>query len=515
MPLTRVRLLEDVGINSTYKDSRTFADVDAQTAFFVGKTPEPSSRYSKQNLTYQRKEQAITWGENAENLYNVSYLMFQNTEFGDKWFYAFITEIIYENKSTSTIKFEIDEMQTWLFDVELEFCHVERMHTDTDERYEHLVPENLDVGTIINENSLKITQLDDLIVIVATTETPSGTAFGDIYAGLYSGVQFRYYNIYDPVVGSGALDALQVFLGTMAVEGKRDAIVSVFTYPKELVDIPAGGLDGVLESQTGEVVSAIIPVNTSLDGYVPKNNKLWSFPYNYLYTTNYNGSENIYRWEFSELSSGILFDTQASIAPDPTVHLIPRDYKGLTYNYDELMSLSDYPLLAWTSSTFANWLGQNRARNTLAVAGGLGAIAIGAGTGNPLAVVGAVSNAANSIGQFVDNSIKPAQVRGKMDGSANVRSGIQNFGFYRKCVTREYAEIIDDFFDRYGYKVNRSVRPVLQTRKYWNYFKMLEVNLEGNIPNKSKEKIIEIFKQGVTFWHIDLIGAYDLLNDPL
>ena len=38
-------------------------------------------------------------------------MMFQNSAYGDKWFYAFITSVEYVNDVTSNISFEIDVMQ--------------------------------------------------------------------------------------------------------------------------------------------------------------------------------------------------------------------------------------------------------------------------------------------------------------------------------------------------------------------------------------------------------------------
>ena len=42
----------------------------------------------------------------------------------------------------------------------------------------------------------------------------------------------------------------------------------------------------------------------TLDGYAPRNNKLLSYPYNFLYVTNNQGNSAIYRWEFFNLSLG-------------------------------------------------------------------------------------------------------------------------------------------------------------------------------------------------------------------
>ena len=69
--------------------------------------------------------------------------MFQNTSFGIKWFYAFITNVEYINNETSEITIEIDVMQTWHFDYTVNQCFVEREMAATDDIGGNLVPETL------------------------------------------------------------------------------------------------------------------------------------------------------------------------------------------------------------------------------------------------------------------------------------------------------------------------------------------------------------------------------------
>jgi len=510
MALTIVRLLNDVGINATYRDSRTFTDVNEQANFFTGKTASPSSRFVRHNLTYLRKESSIMWSENVDSLYTVSYMMFQNSENSGKWFYAFIKEILYENKNTSKIIFEIDEIQTWLFDAELETCMVERMHVEDDTRGKHLLDENLNIGQVTNASHMKLSSLDELLIIASSTEDVDGNSLSNIYGGVYSGLTYHWFQ-----TNGGGLNTLDIWLSRMDMAGKSDSITSLFMYPKIMVDIGSEPihLDGILQGQSGISKSFFLSPNLSdLKGYIPRNNKLFSYPYNYLMVTNNNGGESLFRYEYFYNTVNLKFTIEGSIGQAPTLNLIPRYYKGQVWNYDEILPLSNYPMCNWKSDIYNNWFAQNKARNAVSVVGSIGAIGVGVATGNPLAVGGGILGFANTLGGFLDTSVKPDRAHGQHDGGANIRSGIQNFGFYAKCVTAEYATILDDYFSRYGYKVMRQLKPNLQTRKYWNYWKMLDVNLSGDIPNTSKEKIIQIFKDGVTFWHMDLVGQYELNN---
>ena len=100
-------------------------------------------------------------------LWDCNYMMFQNTTYGDKWFYAFITSVEYHNNNCSIIHFEIDVMQTWHFNYSVDQCFVEREHPVTDQIGEHYEPENVDTGEyVFNDFGKMYSALDPLAVII-------------------------------------------------------------------------------------------------------------------------------------------------------------------------------------------------------------------------------------------------------------------------------------------------------------------------------------------------------------
>lgn len=77
-----------------------------------------------------------------------------------------------------------------------------------------------------------------------------------------------------------------------------------------------------------------------------------------------------------------------------------------------------------------------------------------------------------------------------------------NFFFYHCSIKREFAEMIDNYFDMFGYKVNTMEVPNLYTRINWNYLRIIDVNIEGaNVPEKDMLKYKHQLQQGITFWH--------------
>ena len=49
---------------------------------------------------------------------------------------------------------------------------------------------------------------------------------------------------------------------------------------------------------------------------------------------------------------------------------------------------------------------------------------------------------------------------------------------------KEYLEIIDNFFTKYGYKVNVLKTPQMYTREKWNYIKTVDVNITRESTSK-------------------------------
>lgn len=151
-PNTNIKLLKNVPLDNTYRHTlyfpRTEAGKIAQTNTFMSYLKSPAHNLT--NLTYQRVNRGVARvGLKAEDIYDCNYMMFQNTNFGNKWFYAFITSVEYINNTVSEIAFEIDVMQTWYFDYELKECFVEREHCVYDEVGSSLTEEPVDLGSII------------------------------------------------------------------------------------------------------------------------------------------------------------------------------------------------------------------------------------------------------------------------------------------------------------------------------------------------------------------------------
>ena len=148
-PNSTIYLLKNVPLDNTYTDTLWFENANAQWTHFKTRVDTEGGLIFRAN-TYQRVDRGICRLQvNADDIYNYNYMMFQNTNYGNKWFYAFINSVDYVNNAVAQINYEIDEMQTWAFDYQLGQCYVEREHSATDVAGDNLQPEPVELGQYV------------------------------------------------------------------------------------------------------------------------------------------------------------------------------------------------------------------------------------------------------------------------------------------------------------------------------------------------------------------------------
>lgn len=501
-PNTTIILLKDVPLDNTYRNTIYFTQLSAQTSFFSSKM-----KYRLDKGSYQRIQNVVRIGINAESLYDCNYLMFQNTAFGSKWFYAFITDVEYKNNDMSEITFELDVMQSWFFDYTINMSFIEREMSVSDNIGDNLVPENLDIGTLqYYYQGITTDMLANEIIIAATFDENMDDATGDLYGGIYSGIKYNRFL---------TAEEANAFIEQATAQNKSNGIVSIFMYP--LSFFPNSGARDPITKQ----VTRDKKIDT-ISGYTPKNKKLFTFPYNYLLCTNNEGNAANFRYEFFE-SANCTFDLVGCVSCTPEFALIPTNYKGSERSYVEQLTLGNYPQCAYNVDTFKAYIAQNANRlglkttNAIAqVAAGAAVIGTTAGAG-ALAGAGLIANGLNTVvGQLAANAdiaSLPPQAGGATSSDINFVNKIKAFNFYNVQVTEEFARIIDDYFSCYGYATHRIKVPNRVIRPHWNYVKTANVSLTGSIPANDMAKLRQIYDAGVTFWRNGSeVGQYNLDN---
>jgi hypothetical protein len=259
---------------------------------------------------------------------------------------------------------------------------------------------------------------------------------------------------------------------------------------------------------------------SSIDGYKPKNKKLFCFPYHYLALTNCAGTEAQYKFEYFDTPTNIHFTIDYAYNMSASCNAHPDNYKGMEDNWDEGIVLTNFPVCSWTGNVYANWLALNKMQISNAQIGAIGSTALGAIGGSVLGgiggLLGAVGGAVSGISKITDimaqqfqRSLVPYQVQGQIKCAvSNVKWHRVGYQLKVYGIKAGYAKLLDDYFTMFGYKINRLKVPNIRGRKSWNYVKTIDVNIVGSLPVDNMINIKNAFNRGITFWHGDFIGDY-------
>ena len=120
---TSIRLMSGIPFNADYKNTRWFDNLSQQTSYFNSR----NTVHSMTNASFQRIEgrHFIKVNKSIDDLWGTNYLTFLNR---NKRFYAFVTQLEYINDGLTHVHFQIDVLQTWLFEMNFKPSYVVREH---------------------------------------------------------------------------------------------------------------------------------------------------------------------------------------------------------------------------------------------------------------------------------------------------------------------------------------------------------------------------------------------------
>lgn len=645
VPNTTIYILNNIPLNKSYEHTVYYPDKDAQAQAFMA-----YKKYTLTDYSYQRSQLGtIRVALKYEQLIDCNYLMFKNTNFENKWFYAFITGIGYVSNDVTDVYYDLDVMQTWCYDYEFLPTFVDRQHSKTDALYENTQPEGLELGATYGYSQKLFFQTlnspsstSSNYLILATT-SPTGT---HPTPSTSSGVVLSLYQH----VGDQADTIAQVkqFINN----GLEDNIVAIYNCP------PDDKMNIAKEFKR----------TPTLGSYSPRNYKLLTYPYCFLSCYNNLGQTLELQYENFRVHNSTSaptdfdypyhFEVVSIRSPQPQSTLTVRYYltdTGTSLAY-YILTYNVYPTGAISGDAFKVWLAQNKntysaslnaigntydtnmaiADNNYTMAGlsaanartnahiqansaltqaensnkaslavnsaqqsraligdvqgtaskiGYGAMAglatsglnvggaiVGGVAGGLLGATETITNQniyneqANQINtQLLNSQIGrqaseaissntfqtamknatlaqtnaqlsalnayqnataqlvakkqdiqhyPSNLHGAlMNDMWNVRWNFVGFSVDEKFIKREYAEIIDAYFDKYGYAQRSMYVPERQNRKHWSYLKTVGCNIKGNINNTDLVTIKTIYDNGITTWNnLEEVGNYALDN---
>lgn len=458
-----------------------------------------------EGATYQRKDGVVRYPGTFDDLIEYNYCMYRNTSYSDKWFYAYIEDMKYENNSMTSIKLKTDVWQTWQFQINYKSMFVVREHVNDDRIGVHTLPENLETGEFICTKSAHLNytsnwSYNDLKVVIGVTRDYVNMNYisGGNY-GAYSGLKYYAFNLNDTT-------SINDFIDDYAQQGFIEDIRCLFLAPSVMCNVDSN--KAVVNRTTPYNDTGTFTLSNSLNGYVPKNNKLYVSPYNYLVVDNHAGAQAKYNLEDMILpanpfsTDAISFGVIGTLGIGCSSFMYPEMYKTTGIEYG--IPFGKLPTLSWVGDSYTNWLTQNSVNMRMEV----GKLIMGGAflvTGGEYAIPfteGGLRGIVSELKNRYDHSFMPAQTGGQM-GAVDVLASDERLEptIYQMCVKQEYAKIIDDYMSAYGYQVNSYKVPNITGRRNWNFVKTSGCNIYGDIPQNDLQEIKEMFNKGVTFWH--------------
>lgn len=362
VPNSDIRLLSDVPIDKSYRHTLWFDTPANQEAYFIGKSKRyfPKCTYTRATPGYIKVQAS------ADDVRDCNYMMYRNTAYSNKWFYAFIINVVYISNNVCGIVFVIDQLQTWFFDMHLSECFIDRQHAVTDNPGDNLIPENLETGEYMYvDNNLDWSKtFTGYDVIVYTTFSSSLTADnkwvfagtqGTYRWGIYTGLNMR---VFRHIENADTVASINSFLSAAVEEfGIDNGIISLIMIPSDSLD------DKLLPTQ----IPHSIPKITSLDYYTPKNKKLLTYPYCFIEAQNCEGATAAFRQEYFGGTNPAVcqFMITFNITTMPVALCVPINYKGSEYNYSEGLFINNFSQCSYNTDMFKAYMAQSLVGSTM------------------------------------------------------------------------------------------------------------------------------------------------------
>lgn len=475
-----------------------------------------------------------------------NYIAFRNPNVGNKWYFAFVNNVEYVNPATTRIYYKVDVFSTWYSEMNVGQAFIEREHVDDDTIGKHIVDEGLEIGDlVIHDKNCKLNNPENYVIVIGVTSVPysidQGLTRSRNYNGIFSGLTY--------LIPSSVADACKL-IDAYEKTNMTDAIFEIFMYydsldiilsPEETWIYHEGEEDEFSfklkqvrgsDSDTNQVGIATLTIPNDLNGYTPKNNKLFTYPYCFINASNNAGIVQQFKWELfrkvidpESNRQFCSFDLESTICPGGSAKAIPmQDYAQYSTsgsvtsddNYMYSIPLAKLPVCSWLSDTYINWITQGGINST-GIVDSVKAIGFSAVTGDYLGIAAGFIGIYDGVKKIFDMKNAPDIVKGNTN-SGDVNFSYENdggFSLYNMTLTYSYAKRIDDFFSRFGYKVNEIKTPNLNSRTKFNFIKVggLDELISGDIPAADLDEINAIFRKGVTIFHdYSTFGNYTQTN---
>ena len=534
-PNGTIWLLKKIPFNNNYAHSVYFSSESNQRAYILDES-RIVAKLDDQN--YVKSEVGkIKVKINPDVAEDVCYIAWKNADVGEaeaKYVYAFVTNIDMVSGNVCLVSYEVDVLQTYVIQDRVTFgeCLIERRHTTSDGVGDHLEPEPISFGDKVYDHEEIFSAIDsdysEFRPVMWTTfdtadiaKAPNVPAKGmGRRVGSFQGLYCTVFSSYD------SFRAFMDLIGDWNEETYNfimNNIVSVIAIPKIFAPMsgeanawsplfPGNTSDPDVNGSYRKDHTFTKRVSGSLNGYTPKNNKLYTFPYNNFYLTNNDGGNQVFRYEY--FSGAMKFRAYAAVQPNFEIIVYPESYAGETASCDRGVSLAGYPQVPWMSSAYKQWLGTADLSYKMQGISTIAAGIISGMQGNALGVGMSVMNLGRLQGSYSvekNNAMQASNPTHMGASSAKTIAGLKQVFGYQQCVNSNDARRIDDYFTEFGYAEGKIATPNLTNgRKNQHYIKTAGCVIKsGSCPAEYCRKIESIFNSGITWWNSAHVGDYN------
>lgn len=497
----------------------------------------------------RRDSDLILKGVN-ENLTQCNYLMYQNKDISDKWYFAFIDKVTYNSLNSVIISHTIDVWQTYQFDITYYKNLILRSHvakaTDTVGRW--LAPEPISVApeferkhSVFNDlswapqyvlhstsvfnnttkkyeykgNGTGATLSAEYGIFVDNDEDVQTVVknYGKLSAAeaLKSNDDDEYSNWISDLLTGQTIDKAVKLISTTSIsqlQDHRNELIGLYA-------IPAWVHNGTNKYATNNIkkkdVTTTLPTTTLACGYAPRNKKMLSSLCKAYLFYNENGFKLPLKPELFTSDTPVFTVKSTELSTNGFLLQI-GSYADYTAKTNKI-SYNCENRLGYDANT-----GLDKVLNTLTSAVGVvnavGSVASQAFAGN---VGGSVQGAVGAVQQSI-NMIDALGQRGVNTGaSGDIMSITEKRAmpvFADVSPTEAQCRYIDDYLDVYGYAINEigKISSYMKNRSNWNYIQVANCNIKVTAPNDDFNKLKQMFESGVTIWHKNF-GDYDQSNN--
>lgn len=485
-----------------------------------------------------------------EDLTQCNYLMYQNADISNKWYFSFIDNVQYNSLNSVIISHTIDVWQTYQFDITYYKNLILRSHvaksTDTVGRW--LAPEPISVApeferkhnvfndlswvpqyvlhstSVYNPNTKKYeykgngtgATLSAEYGIFVDNDNDVQTVvknYGKLSAAeaLKSNDDDEYSNWISDLLTGQTIDKAVKLISTTSIsqlQDHRNELIGLYA-------IPDWVHDGTNKYATNNIkkkdVTTTLPTATLACGYTPRNKKMLSSLCKAYLFYNENGFKLPLKPELFTSDTPVFTVKSTELSTNGFILQI-GSYADYTAKTNKI-SYRCENRLGYDANT-----GLDKVLNTLTSAVGVvnavGSVASQTFAGN---VGGAVQGAVGAVQQSI-NMIDALGQRGVNTGaSGDIMSITENRAmpvFADVSPTEAQCRYIDDYLDVYGYAINEigKISSYMKNRSNWNYIQVANCNIKVSAPNDDVNKLKQMFESGVTIWHKEF-GDYDQNNN--